>query len=254
MESVEFGKMSAAANNKTADVKQTGSGAGVFQSSGSYAAAAAAGSGGKATAEHKAGGGGDVEIIVTGFGKFNGVETNPTEQLIKALPKLISDEYRLPVRNAPHRDATPHSHAALRSALIICFVFPHTHTAQKCLSVVSCSVLEVSRPGCNEAFPKLCHSSTCKTASPKRCVYVHFGVNGRADTILLEMVGYNDATFRCKDESGGQPNCEPIDPAKPLGHALASTLPVAQLRNELRDDGFAVELSVDPGRFLCNYI
>lgn len=70
--------------------------------------------------------------------------------------------------------------------------------------------------------------------------------------IRLETTAWNELDFRIPDAAGRQPRAQAIDPASPA--SLASTLPIATLHTHLTAAGHPVELSNDPGRYLCNQV
>jgi len=152
---------------------------------------------------------------VTGFGPFHGVNNNPTQSLMFALPESIKSQ---PLKTSAN--------------------------------VASISVLETSVSG---SIPSLL--SIMSNKGTTHTVNLHFGVHGEATTFLLEQCAWNEATFRCTDERGYAPIEKPIHPdITDLSHRYITKLPVEEIKKKLRAQGFAVELSEDPGRFLCNYI
>ena len=62
-----------------------------------------------------------------------------------------------------------------------------------------------------------------------------------------------DASFACKDERKNQFFQKQIDKNMPLEHYYRTMMPITKICEELEKD-FRVEISNDPGRFLCNYI
>lgn len=66
---------------------------------------------------------------------------------------------------------------------------------------------------------------------------------------------FQEADFRVADERGWSPVKQLIVPEdKTLDHSLACPLPLQKIRDELVKLGYPVELSTDPGRFVCNWI
>jgi pyroglutamyl-peptidase len=160
-----------------------------------------------------------VVFYLTGFGKFQGVEKNPTTELMQKLPNYLKD---------------------------------HPLETKKSVHVESFFVLETSGrqfSGLNKLQESYC--SKYKN-SPEPVVWLHFGV-GPNLVYHLEKVAWNEADFRCPDERGWQPRHMCIDPSLNLGHCLSTLLNVGQLKSDLEKKGFSVKLSDDPGRFLCNY-
>uniref|UniRef100_A0A7S3XLE7 Phorbol-ester/DAG-type domain-containing protein n=1 Tax=Heterosigma akashiwo TaxID=2829 RepID=A0A7S3XLE7_HETAK len=178
-----------------------------------------------------------VQLFVSGFSKFFGVEENPTE--------LIVGRLREENVNAVGGGFLPEG--ATLEAL---------------------DVLEVSAAACDEAVkgwarrPMASASSgSGKQQPPVVCerVHVHLGLC-TSEEFRLEQRAANEASFRCPDERGRQPKEEPIDPgaaAGGLAGALHTTLPVAQLAQELGARGGwrgRLRTSEDAGRFVCNYL
>lgn len=142
-----------------------------------------------------------VKLIVTGFGKFNGVESNPSEWLVKQLADAQKD-----AENGCDG---------------------HSPTFQ---------VMEVSAE-----YVQLALKSLAKRADPSaHTVWVHFGVHGTASTFKLERQAFNDANFRVPDQAGWQPHDQAIDPAHSLQHTLQTDLPVNELAGALQKHIVAV--------------
>jgi len=71
-------------------------------------------------------------------------------------------------------------------------------------------------------------------------------------SVRLESTAWNELDFRIPDIAGRQPRGLEI---RPGGLAtFASTLPLARLQQRLAGEGHAVEISGDPGRYLCNQV
>jgi pyroglutamyl-peptidase len=147
-------------------------------------------------------------IYVTGFGKFGGVDVNPTTELISKL--------RL------------------------------SGTTQD-LGVIPIDPLVVDVGNCNRCLSEL--PLCCD-----RDVIVHLGVNARAEKVNIERCAYNNMTFRIPDESGYQPDSICIEESISLDSPLETDIDVDAVVNKLRGEGFPVDVSLDPGRFICNYI
>ncbi|CAI5505889.1 unnamed protein product [Closterium sp. Naga37s-1] len=89
----------------------------------------------------------------------------------------------------------------------------------------------------------------------RRVIWVHLGVNSGASLIAVERQAANEATFRCPDEMGWQPQKEAIAPEDgPITVIRQSTLPFLNLVSTLQQRGFSVCSSRDAGRFVCNYV
>jgi len=152
-------------------------------------------------------------LVLTGFGEFDGVCSNPTCTMLNVLEK--------------ERDLVP-----------------------GCTTQIF-AVLDVSIFGVEQ----FCSSIAGVEPSAVRLM-VHLGVDSSARTFKLESTCYNKKHFRCPDNQGETPLNEKIDPSKELDEpactAILDNLQAA--RDKLAEEGFSVEVSVDPGRFLCNYV
>lgn len=80
---------------------------------------------------------------------------------------------------------------------------------------------------------------------------VHLGVDEKCDHFKLEQCAYNDATFRMPDGDGWWPREVEIDGSEEYGAARRTSLPVKALAKALSRHN--VEVSQDPGRFVCNW-
>ena len=69
----------------------------------------------------------------------------------------------------------------------------------------------------------------------------------------LEACGYNLQDFRVPDNSGKQIQNEKICKKTPLDEALKSKLDIQLVASKLSKK-HDVEISDDPGRYLCNYV
>jgi pyroglutamyl-peptidase len=81
---------------------------------------------------------------------------------------------------------------------------------------------------------------------------VLLGEAAGSQAIRLETRAWNQIDFRIPDNAGRQPQDRPIHPAGPA--SLPCELPVQALLDRLAAGGWPVELSTDPGRYLCNQI
>jgi len=157
-------------------------------------------------------------LYVTGFGVFEGVEDNPTQRIIENLRS--DDDLGFSLKT---------------------------------------DVMVVSVDGVNQF-----HESNPIVIGDcgKSPVLIHLGVNSGGDKIQLERFGYNNMTFRCKDESGRQADNEKITTDLELDEPFETGFDLEDLVCKLRDECSAVagdsdikvDISHDPGRFLCNYV
>jgi len=173
-----------------------------------------------------------VKFVVTGFGKFHGVEVNPSEVLVTNLTD---------------------------SAL------------SKELGIIT-AVVEVSIEGADSALAALHKREADQTntlsesgenngASPSNrrdesddVIWLHIGVHPEQAGFCLEKVAWNEASFRVADQRGAQPQKQLILDAPTAQPSLRTSINVEDLAHALRSAEFSVETSEDPGRYLCNYI
>lgn len=83
---------------------------------------------------------------------------------------------------------------------------------------------------------------------------VHLGVDSGSTSMKLETTAYNNMTFRVPDQNGFTPELLRIKDIAALDSPLESCLNVPALCEQLKRNHWNVEISSDPGRYLCNYI
>jgi len=160
---------------------------------------------------------------VTGFGPFHGVDNNPTTQLVNDLPSYVQK-------------------------------FP-LNSQGSAIELASCNVFETSAVGALTQLTDILQKHQIAKERNEVIVFLHLGVNDRAEGFSLEKRGVNEATFRVPDEQGWNPLKQPIHPSRrDITHELVTTLPIEELKNVLHKDNTPTEVSTDAGRFLCNYI
>lgn len=160
-----------------------------------------------------------MKICLTGFGKFSGVETNPTTEIVRA----IEEEHWVPTVCMDSAD----------------FKF-------------ITDVVEVSTTGSDLSLQALVGSDSAAHTVPT--LLIHLGVDGRAEQFKLESTAYNNMTFRVPDELGNQFTDKVIDEECALDSPMCSKLPLQEICSLLQSQGHNVTVSSDPGRFICNFI
>lgn len=164
-----------------------------------------------------------ITIHVTGFKKFQRVPINPTEIIVNNLRDYVEKKG-----------------------------FPAGVT------LGSCTILEVAG---DDALPQLYQTmesvvSKTDTESNANLVWLHLGVNSGAARFAIERLAANEATFRCSDELGWQPQQVPIvleDGG--ISRTRETSLPVdAILKFLKKGKDYDVMISNDAGRFVCNYV
>lgn len=171
------------------------------------------------------------KIHVTGFTKFHGVAENPTETIVSRLMDYVNKQ-GLP------EGATPSS----------CNVLA---TAGRGVVDTLYALLESTLPsnvGTGSEF-------LSDYGSGERVIWLHLGVNSGASKFAVECRALNEATFRCPDEMGWQPQRAPIFPEDGgICHAIETILPTKEIVQALVKKGYDVFVSDDAGRFVCNYV
>jgi pyroglutamyl-peptidase len=198
-------------------------------------------------------------LILSGFGKFEGVEVNPTEQMIN----IIREQKWKPSEDVDFQTfvvdcSTVGAEAALEQ------VNTSYSPQRKSLPLMHSYIISASDSDLSW-FHLLGEIE----------VRIHLGVHGKATNFLLESKAYNNMTFRCPDQNGYQPTEMCIDEIIGFEENLGTALPLEDIKADLSSlgtpdrfnllelmsylitasiSGFPVDVSVDPGRFLCNYI
>lgn len=177
-------------------------------------------------------------FVITGFGPFGGVKENPTTVIVRKLDAYLR-------KNDESRKAEGGSTVA---DLVKEYV-----------------ILETSAQAVNETMARIQneHSSgnsntreTSTTSSNQHnIIFLHLGV-GRSLGFRLESCAYNEATFRIPDQKGYQPKEQAIVESDPVGLSYQTSLDLESLQKQMRLDfpTISTAISIDPGRFVCNYV
>ncbi|MCC6575435.1 MAG: pyroglutamyl-peptidase I [Planctomycetes bacterium] len=114
---------------------------------------------------------------------------------------------------------------------------------------VAIEKIPVTYGGAFEAFER-----AVKAHNPVACVSfgVHGGLGREAQTICLERTARNRDGASKADNAGVVRAEQTIVAAGP--ETLPSALPLERLRKALADAGYAVEVSNDAGKYLCNHL
>ncbi|KAL9246489.1 hypothetical protein vseg_020018 [Gypsophila vaccaria] len=160
-----------------------------------------------------------ITFHVTGFKKFQGVSENPTETIVSNLNEYVSKN-GLPVG----------------------------------VKIGSCSVLETAGEGARAALYEM-FDTAASNADNESIVWLHLGVNSGAQNFAIERQAYNEATFRCPDELGWQPQGEAIvaDDGD-ISKTRQTECKAEAIFRFLKKRGFDLMISDDAGRFVCNYV
>ena len=165
----------------------------------------------------------EVHIVVTGFGPFGGVTNNPTTVLAQGLKDYL-DQRSVPLPSQS----------------------------------VKTLVLETSVEGVCREIDRIHQETT--TSDSITIILLHLGVDYQGTKFHLESCAYNDATFRIPDERGFQPAGDAVVKDYQIGLPLRTLVDMASLVERLnplvRSNKTlceSVQVSTDPGRFVCNY-
>lgn len=160
-------------------------------------------------------------IHVTGFKKFHGVSQNPTETTVNNLKDYV-EKRGLPAG----------------------------------VTLGSCTVLETAGEGGLPTLLKVIEeSSSGNSPNNGQVIWLHLGVNSGATKFAIEKLAVNEATFRCADELGWQPQRLPIVPEDGgINQMRKTSCATESILEFLKKKGFEVTMSDDAGRFVCNYV
>ena len=150
----------------------------------------------------------ETRVVVTGFGKFGNILSNPTTEICRTLEK-----------------------EQLSSLERVCVM----ETSKK-------AVLETL-----EEFQK-------QGLYDEPIVFLHLGVNSNIKRFELESTAYNAANFRVPDEQGWMAKAEALDSNVAYDSPCCTTLDLKSITADLKAKGFLVDISNDPGRYICNFV
>ncbi|GFY91565.1 peptidase C15, pyroglutamyl peptidase I-like protein [Actinidia rufa] len=156
-----------------------------------------------------------VTIHVTGFNKFHGVSENPTESIVSSNLNDLVGRRGLPTG----------------------------------VTLGSCTVLETAGDGALPMLYNIMESGVVKgNANNEQVVWW-------AVKFAIERQAANEATFRCPDELGWQPQQLPIiHEDGGISRTRETSCSVEAILRFLKKKGFDVTVSDDAGRFVCNYV
>jgi len=185
-----------------------------------------------------------VLFYLTGFGSFPGVEANPTESLIRNLAtnKIRSSQKYYICR----ADVLPVSSHDVNCHLNEIFV-----EIDRNISRLTGNAKQEDSESDDELLTMLKDAS----AKTPKVVILHLGVHAGSNAFSLESKAWNEATFRSQDSRGWQPNSELIiADNRTIAHQYDCNLRLESLRDRLGQLGHTVQISEDPGRYVCNWI
>ena len=167
----------------------------------------------------------NIVFYVTGFGKFGGVDANPTTFIVEHMEKELSTQSKM--------------------------------VYSKIVEVAGSKAEQEVQRIIDNIKDKYISNSVESLDRRLHIVILHFGVNHmnkKTPMFQLEQNAFNEANFRIADELGWKPTKEPIDETQKISHRFSSDLNVKRIKDHLVGKGFDVCTSGDAGRFVCNYI
>lgn len=231
-----------------------------------------------------------LRVVVTAFGPFQDVASNPSETLVRRL----GDQVKFPPRSNIRKLSLSidilfpsclsricHSFQltnCLLSLVILCALpffsnfllfflsITRIHKIQKTEDIIKISthILETSAIGSLTELQQI--HTTLRTQGLQQednLLLLHLGVRNDIEGFRLESVGYNEASFDFPDERAFQPWKAAVSHANPdTSFSLFSTLPLHTIARALHAEspsgpGYTreeVSISSNPGRFVCNYL
>jgi len=175
----------------------------------------------------------EVGFVITGFGPFKNVPLNPSQMLIEMIEENKSQlQFEL--------------QQEFNSVLVQNIIFKTCAKSVESELFKIHSELDIKGSSNNDEY-------VCKNL-----IYIHIGVHNASNKFNLEKQAYNEADFGCADESGFQPRKCAIESTNEKcrkGSILRTDLDLVTLSKSLSSNGvqFPVQISSDPGRFVCNY-
>ncbi|KAF3431244.1 hypothetical protein FNV43_RR25974 [Rhamnella rubrinervis] len=161
-----------------------------------------------------------VVIHVTGFKRFQGVAQNPTETIVNNLKDFVERR-------------------GLAAGV----------------TLGSCTILETAGDGALPMLIKTMEAGISTSNANEQVVWLHLGVNSGATKFAIERQAINEATFRCPDELGWQPQQQPIVPEDGgTSQGRETCLSIETILKLLKNKDYDVIISDDAGRFVCNYV
>ncbi|KAK3041811.1 hypothetical protein RJ639_000327, partial [Escallonia herrerae] len=119
------------------------------------------------------------------------------------------------------------------------------------VSLGSCTVLESAGVGVLPKLYKVLESglSSINNSSNEEVVWLHLGLNSGVLKFAIERQAVNEATFRCPDELGWQPQQSPIVPGDGGIAQARETNSVLGAVSKYQGSW-----TIGHGRFVCNYV
>ena len=180
----------------------------------------------------------EIEIYLTGFGPFDGVENNPT---MKIIPLVSINAERVSVK--------------ARDILEVCINAVQDYVdgltsekkGEKQADIHGCDNNTNEDPGSKD-------NKAQEQSKRKLTLLISLGVSKSSHKIRIEECYYNRADFNYPDVDGNQPFNQKISNHYPLDEQFFTKLDVYKVNDTLKNAGRDVAVSFDPGRYVCNYL
>jgi pyroglutamyl-peptidase len=186
-----------------------------------------------------------VKFVISGFGPFGGVPSNPTKVLVEKLGPYWAS------LNGGGGD-TPLVESVLQ------FIQLET-SAEDVRAVVGRLKEQLDPHGNLRGFSNLNSNSDPSSSDPSsktRIVLLHLGVDSSSKGFKLERCAWNDASFRIPDEQGYQPTKEKVVPDQGYEQCTETNLNLDKLLDVMVQSYPKIQTSIstDAGRYVCNYV
>jgi len=191
-------------------------------------------------------------FFLTGFGKFLGIKDNPTTHLMTHIRDYLN-------HSSPSGSRIP-SNATLVGTDVIHVsawgVNNYFKTIPDRLNAALREYEEERKKKSSNANTTTLGVSTddanAKTTPPHHVVFLHFGVAAGTSCTRLEEWGYNHTNIPDDEAHERLINTRVLDWNPSL--CLRTYLPVKYLWERIRGKGLRINISSDPGRYVCNYM
>jgi pyroglutamyl-peptidase len=201
-----------------------------------------------------------ISFLVTGFGPFHDVSNNPTtvlaEELVDYLKRREEEESTTTTTGGGESTTVPTPLSSRTRTLVL------ETSAEAVREEMDGFYAELTKDGPKHHLRGAVRGGggggADEVGRRNITVLLHLGVNYLGREFQLEKYAYNLADFRMPDERGFWPVMVPIiaDPHKSSPDRIETLLDVPALVQEVNNTpnpNPAAVVSVDPGRFVCNY-
>ncbi|KAJ5079762.1 hypothetical protein M0811_04075 [Anaeramoeba ignava] len=121
--------------------------------------------------------------------------------------------------------------------------------------------VESSKNELDSLFKKIKSKHQEKKQKKKQTVFkdnvilLHFGLYSGSHNLQVERQAFNEATWRGKDQRGLMSLYQQIIPENgPITHTFNTKFDVEKIVENLKSKEYKIISSLDPGRFLCNWV